>query len=252
MPYGVWEDPSCQKPVAQQPFTPMENIGDDYLNAGWLAYPTPQSGVFQGCTTQSQSSNHSSPTLYAPQPHAWSMLPLNTAYSTSSSPTDCRTDSVQRQAEAWATMSNASFTPALEKSRFDFDFDTALQPFTASGPYGQHYDSYACVGMLPSSLMSTLYVGDPNVSSQIPPTSMLLVTPCTIRHMEAPHMDRCTHKALSHRLASNCSNQEVIHQSPSLRFLLSARTSQPHPFVARTLARIQIAESPIKIWQHTC
>jgi len=150
MPYIVWQNPAYQQPVPQSPYTPVEHADDDYLGAGYFTYPTSQYMSFQGQMAQPLS-NQSSPILFAPQPHAWSMLPLatNNAYSTGSM-SSRSSPALQRQPESWATMSTASYTPGFERAQFDFD--TVSQPITGSEVALQNLGSYACIGRLFSSV----------------------------------------------------------------------------------------------------
>jgi len=144
MPYSIWENPSYQKPVTHSPYTPMEHLGDDYLGAGYFAYPTPQYMPIQGQMAQPHS-NQSSPTLFAPQPHAWNMLPLSTNNAHSIGSMSSRSSpALQRQSEAWANMSSASYTPGFERAQFDFDIIS--QPMTGPEIASQNFGSYSCIG----------------------------------------------------------------------------------------------------------
>lgn len=144
MPHGVWENPSYQQPVPHSPYTPVEQLGDDYLGAGYFAYPAFQYMPLQGQSAPTHS-NQSSPTVFAPKPQAWSMLipSSNNAYSIGSM-SSRSSPALQRQSEAWATMSTASYTPGYERSQFDFD--TVPQHMLGSEMAPQNFGSYACIG----------------------------------------------------------------------------------------------------------
>jgi len=150
MPHGIWENPAYQTPVPHSPYTPMDNSGDEY-SAGYFAYPTSQSVPFQGHIAQPHS-NHSSPTLLAPCPHAWSMLPIpvNNAYSTGTM-SSRSSPALHRQSDTWATMSTASYTPGVERTQFDFE--VVPQPLTNGyGLSEQDFGSYAFIGIVLPSL----------------------------------------------------------------------------------------------------